>query len=156
MAKNYYINGNTVRELEAPARRERKSREEIEEINRRKRRKNAARRNRARALGMNRVYVAFLTLCVLAVAAAAVLLVQLQSGVSARMRRVSALESEVNDQRAENDARYKRIVTSVDLNHIKDVAMNELGMTYPTEDQVVYYTIENSNFMDQYGDIPKQ
>ena len=29
-------------------------------------------------------------------------------------------------------------------------------MDYPKEDQVVYYTIENNNYMDQYSDIPKQ
>ena len=57
---------------------------------------------------------------------------------------------------ADNDARYKRVTTSVDLNHVKDVAINKLGMDYPKEDQVVYYTIENSTYMDQYSDIPKQ
>ena len=31
MTKNYYINGNTVRELDSPVRRGRKTREEIEE-----------------------------------------------------------------------------------------------------------------------------
>lgn len=156
MTRNYYISGNTVRELDTPVRRERRSREEIEEINRRKRRKNAVRRNRARAMGMSRRYVVFLTLCVLVVATSAVLLVQLQSQVTARMRNIAVLQSDVNDLRADNDARYKSITTSVDLNHVKDVAMNQLGMTYPTEEQVVYYTIENSNFMDQYSDIPKQ
>ena len=156
MTRNYYISGNTVRELDTPVRRDRRSREEIEEINRRKRRKNAVRRNRARAMGMSRRYVVFLTLCVLVVATSAVLLVQLQSQVTARMRNIAVLQSDVNDLRADNDARYKSITTSVDLNHVKDVAMNQLGMTYPTEEQVVYYTIENSNFMDQYSDIPKQ
>ena len=45
-------------------------------------------------------------------------------------------------------------MTSVDIGHIKDVAINELGMRYPAEDQIVYYTVETSNFMDQYCDIP--
>ncbi|MCM1107257.1 MAG: hypothetical protein NC355_09980 [Blautia sp.] len=156
MTRNYYVRGNTVRELEVPVRRERRSKEELEEISRRKRRKNAARRNRAREMGMNRAYVAFLSMCVMAVAASAVMLVQLQSQVSARMRRVSALQSDVNDQRAENDARYKSIITSVDLNQIRDIAVNRLGMSYPTEEQVVYYTVDNNNFMDQYSDIPRQ
>lgn len=29
-------------------------------------------------------------------------------------------------------------------------------MSYPKEKQVVYYSIENNNYMDQYSDIPKQ
>ena len=51
MTKNYYIHGNTVRELEAPARQNRRTREEIEQAKRRKNRRNAARRNRQRADG---------------------------------------------------------------------------------------------------------
>ena len=155
MTKNYYVNGNTVRELEAPVRRDPRTRREMEEVRRRKNRRNAARRNRQRAMEMNRGYVVFLTGCVLVTALTAVLFVQMQSQMTNHMRSVASLESQVVNLRAENDARYKEITTSVDLNHVKDVAINELGMTYPKEKQVVYYSIENNNFMDQYRDIPK-
>ena len=61
MTRNYYVNGNTVRELEAPVRREERerSREKLERIKRRKRRRSAARRNRQRELQMSRGYVVF-------------------------------------------------------------------------------------------------
>lgn len=156
MTKNYYVNGNTVRELEAPVRRDPRTHREMEEVRRRKNRRNAARRNRQRAMEMNRGYVVFLTGCVLVTALTAVLFVQMQSQMTNHMRSVASLESQVVNLRADNDARYKEITTSVDLNHVKDVAINELGMTYPKEKQVVYYSIENNNFMDQYRDIPKQ
>ena len=68
MTKNYYINGNTVRELDSPVRGGRKTREEIEETRRRKNRRNAIRRNRQRAMEMNRGFVVFLTVCVLVTA----------------------------------------------------------------------------------------
>lgn len=156
MTRNYYINGNTVRELDAPVRPQRKSREELEQVKHRKNRRNAARRNRQRAMEMSPGYVMFLTAGVLVIAMAAVSFVSLQSQITNRMRNIANLESQVTDLRADNDARYKSVTTSVDLNHVKDVAINKLGMDYPTEDQVVYYTIENSNYMDQYSDIPKQ
>lgn len=156
MTKNYYINGNTVRELEAPVRRERRSREELEQVKHRKNRRNAARRNRQRAMEMSPGYVMFLTAGVLVIAMAAVSFVNLQSTITGRMRNIANLESQVTDLRADNDARYKSVTTSVDLNKVKDVAINKLGMDYPKEDQVIYYTIENSNYMDQYSDIPKQ
>lgn len=156
MTRNYYVNGNTVRELEAPVRRDTRSREELEEIKRRKRRRSAARRNRQRELEMNRGYVAFLTVCVLATAVSAGALVYMQSQLTNRMRSVASLESQVIDLRADNDARYKSLTTSVDLNHIKEVATKKLGMSYPKEKQVVYYSVENSNYMDQFSDIPKQ
>ena len=156
MKQTYYVNGSTVRELDAqPARRERIDRTQIEEQQKRKRRRNAARRNRERALHMSKGYVAFLTLCVGIVAFAAVALVQIQSQVTQRMEHIAALESQITDLKADNDARYKEIVTSVDLDYIKDVAMNQLGMKYATEDQIIYYSVENNNFMDQYSDIPE-
>lgn len=155
MTKNYYINGNTVRELDSPVRRGRKTREEIEEARRRKNRRNAIRRNRQRAMEMNRGFVVFLTVCVLVTAFTAAAFVQLQAQMTNHMRNVANLESQVIDLRADNDVRYKKLTTSVDLNHIKKVAMKELGMSYPSKDQVVYYTVDNNNFMDQYEDIPK-
>jgi cell division protein FtsL len=154
MTKNYYVNGNTVRELDTPVRRDRRTRREIEEAKRRKNRRNAARRNRQRAMEMSRGYVVFLTVCVLITAGVAGLFVHEQAQMSARMRAVANLQSQVIDLQADNDARYKNLSSSVDLNHVKDVAINELGMQYPTEDQVIYYSIDNSNFMDQYRDIP--
>lgn len=155
MTKNYYVGGNTVRELEAPVRKPRESAEEIERRKREQRRRRAAERNRSRALGMSRGYVIFLTLGVLAMAYACVMWVQLQSDVTTHMRNIASLQSQVNSLRADNDEKYKRITTSVDLNKVKEKAINELGMSYPTQEQVVYFTIENSNFMDQYSDIPK-
>ena len=156
MKKTYYVNGSTVRQLEAqPVRRERIDRSKILEEQKKKRRRNAARRNRERALHMSRGYVAFLTLCVGVVAFAAVSLVQIQSQVTQRMEHIAALESQITDLKADNDARYKEIVTSVDLDYIKDVAMNQLGMQYATEEQIIYYSVENNNFMDQYSDIPE-
>lgn len=154
--RNYYVNGNTVRELGAvPERKPRLDPKEREEQLRHRRRQNAAKRNRQRALYMSRGYVFFLTLCVSAIAAFAVVYVRLQADVSQNMRTIASLESQIEDLKADNDANYKRITTSVDLNEIKDIAMNQLGMTYATEEQIVYYSVENSNYMDQYGDIPE-
>ena len=154
----YYINGNTVRELEesSPLRRDpTKTRRELEEARRKKNRRNAARRNRERAMVMNRAYVTFLSGCVIASAFAAFSLIQIRSNVTQQMKEVSALSSSVENMKAENDARYKEITTSVDLNEIKGVAMNQLGMTYASQDQIVYYTVENNNYMDQYSEIPE-
>lgn len=153
--KNYYINGNTVRELEAaPVRRVRENPAEVERRRKEKARKNAARRNRERAMHMSRGYVAFLTLCVMISAFCAVSYVKLQADVTYNMKHIASLEGQIADLKADNDANYKRVTTSVDLNQIKEVAMNELGMSYATEAQVVYYTVDNNNFMDQYSDIP--
>ena len=157
MGRNYFVDGNTVRELEAqPLPRERrKSREELERIRRRKSRRNAARRNREKAMFMGSGQVWFLTVCVVLSVFASASLIQIQSQISHRMREISAMESRVTDLKADNDERYKSISTSVDLDHVKEVAIHQLGMSYATEDQIVYYKVDKNNFMDQYQDIPE-
>ena len=153
----YYINGNTVRSLEeaVPQRQPQRTKRELEEVRRKKNRRKAARRNRERALVMNRAFVTFLTGCVAASAFVAVSLIQIRSNVTQQMKEVAALESQVADMKADNDARYKEITSSTDLNAIKDAAINRLGMKYATQDQIVYYSVDNNNYMDQYNDIPE-
>ena len=140
----YYINGNAVRELDeaAPVRRPQKSTRELEEIRRKKNRRTSARRNQERALSMNRAFVAFLTACVAASAFVSVSLIQIRSNVTQQMKEVAALESQINDMKADNDA-------------IKDAAINRLGMKYASQDQIVYYSVDKNNYMDQYSDIPE-
>lgn len=153
--RNRYITGSAVRELEpAPVRRERRDPREEESERKRRARRNAARRNRQRTLYMSKGYVVFLTFCVAIGAFFAVSYVKLQADITHRMKHIASIESQISDLKADNDANYKRIMTSVDLNEIKNTAINELGMAYATEEQVVYYTVESSNFIDQYVDIP--
>ena len=94
MTRNYYVNGNTVRELDTPVRPQRRSREEIEQVQHRKSRRNAARRNRQRAMEMSPGYVMFLTAGVLVIAMAAVSFVNLQSQITSHMRNIANLESQ--------------------------------------------------------------
>ena len=159
----YYINGNAVRELDeaAPVRRPQKSTRELEEIRRKKNRRTSARRNQERALSMNRAFVAFLTACVAASALVSVSLIQIRSNVTQQMKEVAAKpdalkrDNLTNYREGDNDARYKQITTSVDLNAIKDAAINRLGMKYASQDQIVYYSVDKNNYMDQYSDIPE-
>ncbi len=154
--ERFYVNGNAVRKIEAePLPNQPVRRQDADEEAKRKRRQYAARRNRERALRMSRGYVLFLSFCVLVSAFAAGSYVMLQAQITRQLRSISSLESLVTDLKADNDANYKRIVTSVDLDYIKDVAMNQLGMDYASEDQVIYYTVENNDYMNQYSDIPK-
>ena len=91
-SKNYYVNGNTVRELDTPVRHNQRTRKEIEEARRRKNRRNAARRNRQRAMEMSRGYVVFLTVCVVVSALIAVLYVQMQIFARTMMHVIKILQ----------------------------------------------------------------
>lgn len=158
--RDYYVDGNTVRRAEAaPVRRpqrepnERQKREREEELRGRKR---AARRNQERALRMSRSYVAFLTMAVAVFGAFAGLYIHIQSDVTARMKTISSLESQIADLKADNDEAYKRINTAVDLDSIRNTAMLQLGMCYAKESQIIYYSVGEDDYMNQYSEIPSE
>lgn len=153
---NYYIDGNTVRRMEsAPDYRrqhEERIRREQEEELRQKRR--LARRKQEKAMRMSRSYVLFLTMAVVVFGIFAGMYIRIQSDITARMNKISSLESQIADVKADNDEAYKRINTSVDLDSIRDVAMQQLGMSYAKESQIIYYSVGDDDYMNQYGEIP--
>lgn len=153
----YYIDGNTVRRAEAAPdyrreRRERIDRQREEELRKKKR---IARRNQERALRMGRSYVVFLTMAVMVFCAFAGVYIMLQSDVTARMSAISSLDSQINDLKADNDEAFKRLSTSIDLDSIKNKAMSELGMSYAKKSQIIYYSVVDDDYMNQYGEIPE-
>lgn len=152
---NIYVDGNTVRRMEtAPD--YRREREEKRQREIRRHNEHVARRNQERALHMNRGYVAFLTAAAMMTALVSAAYIQLQSELTSRLKNIATLESQISELKADNDSAYKRISTSVDLQTVKDTAINQLGMVYAGADQIVYYTVENDDYMNQYSDIPEQ
>ena len=118
-------------------------------------RRRAAARNQEKALRMSKSYVAFLTMAVTVFGIFCGAYIKLQSDVTARMKKIASLESQVTDLKADNDEAYKRINTAVDLDAIKEKAINELGMFYATQDQIVYYSVDKTDYMNQYNEIPQ-
>lgn len=153
---HYYVDGNTVRRMEtAPDYRrqykERIEREKEEELRRKKR---VARRNQERALRMSRSYVVVLTMAVAVFGVFAGTYIKIQSGVTARMNHIANLESQIADLKADNDEAFKRISNSVDLDSVRNRAINELGMSYAKETQIIYYSVGDDDYMNQFGEIP--
>lgn len=154
-----YIYGNAVpdREIEIERRKQRVSRELAEkraEEERKQRRVAAVRRNQARELSLGWGYVLLLTMLGILISFIAVEYIRLQTDVTVHLKRISQLESQLEEVRADNAAVQKRIDTATDLKHIKDVAMTEFQMNYAGEDQIIYYTVDNADYMNQYAAIP--
>jgi len=158
----YYTDGNTVRKMQAaPAampdyREERKRRQQEEQEAELRRQKRIARKNQEKALRTSRRYVVFLSMGAVIFALFAGAYIKIQSDITARMKTISRLESQISALKAENDEAIKRMSTAVDLEVIKETAINELGMFYATSDQIVYYTVENDDYMNQYIEIPEE
>lgn len=151
---NYYVDGNTVKRLEGEPEERRQRQLEKERRQRRQNNRRVARRNQEKALRMNMGYVIFCTMAVLISCGVCVTYIQLQSDITSRMKHISTLESQITDLKADNDAAIKRIDLSTDLEDVKHKAIHEFGMKYAGPGQIVYYTVEDSDYMNQYTDIP--
>ncbi|MEG0806448.1 MAG: hypothetical protein RSI06_08580, partial [Lachnospiraceae bacterium] len=81
--------------------------------------------------------------------------VNLQAQVNERMEHINTLENQLVDLQADNDTAFKRLQTSVNLNQIRKTAAKKLGMVYPKEEQIIYYEVENSDYMEQVEEIPQ-
>ncbi|MDD2972822.1 MAG: cell division protein FtsL [Lachnospiraceae bacterium] len=141
-----YVHGNTVRK--------RREEEYIREIPKKKV-NHAARKNREKAFHMNLGYVLFLSAALVTAGFVLIGYIQLQWQITSSVKNISRLESQLNDLKLDNDEEYNRILASVDLEEIKKVAMNELGMKYASEGQIVVVDGEESDYVRQYTDIPK-
>ena len=148
------MDGNTVRRLEGEPEERRRKQLEKERKERQKKNRRVARRNQEKALRMSMGYVSFCTMAVLISCVVCVTYIQLQSDITSRMKHISTLESQITDLKADNDAAIKRIDLSTDLEDVKYKAIHELGMKYAGPGQIVYYTVEDSDYMNQYSDIP--
>ncbi|SES00194.1 hypothetical protein [Lachnobacterium bovis] len=155
-SQKYAVEGSAVRRV-SPAYDPNEERRRKREENRRKRiRKNAVRRNREKAMFMSASYVMFLAVCVLCGTIFTTFYVQEQVKMNSNKREVTKLQRTYNDLKVDNDEKLKRIESSVDLNHIKDVAINQLGMKNARPDQIITYSVESSNYMNQYSEIPEK
>ena len=152
---NYYVDGNTVRRLEGEPEERRRRQLEEEQEQKRRRNRRVAKRNQERAMRMSFGYVFFCATAVLVFGVVCVAYIRLQSDIVGRTKTISRLESQIVSLRAENDAAVKRIDLSTDLDAVKEQAF-ALGMKFATPDQIIYYTIEDSDFMDQYSEIPEK
>lgn len=135
---NIYMYDSTARALEV--------RRQLEEQPRRQL-SHETRKNRDKAHHMNPGYVLFLmgALCICALVLMNYL--QLQSDITTKVKNISRLESELNTRQLTNEENYNRIISSVDLEEIRKIAIGELGMRYAQEGQIITYDGAGSDYM---------
>ena len=112
-------------------------------------------KNRSNALHMNRGYVTFLAVAAVVALLACVQYLQLQSEVTSRSKNITSMQQELANAKEANTTKYNAIVNSMNLEEIRDKAMNELGMVYATNDQVIEYASPANQMVKKYADIPE-
>ncbi len=146
--QNLYVEGNAARKLMAVPEREPRKRIERKEISR------STRRNREKALSIDFRFLVFLMAASVVTLYVCVGYLGVQSDITNNSKKIASLESQLNSLKDENDAALGRLSTTIDLEQIYKVAVEELGMVYAGKEQVRLYNSTESDYVIQYKDIP--
>jgi cell division protein FtsL len=142
MARSEYIRGTTVRK---PNRVHERRPYHVHENTRRHKRHN-----------MSLGYLLFLSLAMVLMLGTLAWYISLQSQVKNSVKNIAALESQLNNLKQDNDEAYNRANGNVDLEEVKRIAIQEYGMTYAGEGQVVTYSDGGGNdYVRQLAPIPE-
>lgn len=79
----------------------------------------------------------------------------LQASISDSSKNIARMEKELNELKLDNDENYSRITSGVNLDEIRKIAIQELGMQYADEEQIVSFNGEGSDYFRQTGEIPE-
>lgn len=149
---SFYVYGTAVRQMETfpervpetrtrPLRKTRTSRQVI--------------KNRRRAMSISPAYALFITAAAVCAVMICMLYLTLQADVVSRSKNVSALQEELAALTEANNTAYNSAADSVNLETVRDRAMNEMGMVYASQGTVVEYDSPSGDYVKQYSDIPE-
>jgi ABC-type microcin C transport system duplicated ATPase subunit YejF len=150
---NMYVHDNLARKAERK-----------EKAERRLRRVNLQNEKRARLsedaharmnYGIDFASAFVLTIALVCIIGYALNYLTLSSQITELDKQVSTLSSTLDELTSENDEAYAAIDSSVDLGEVYRVAVSELGMVYPDENQVVTYDYVEEGYVRQYKDVPE-
>ena len=139
---NEYIRGNTVRKIQRPEHRD--NHVHVLRPDRRSRRHH-----------MSFGYLVCLSVAVILMALTLTWYISLKSQIEGASKNIAYMESQLNNLKQENDEAYNRANGNVDLDEVKRIAIQEYGMTYATEGQIVVYSDGGGNdYVRQVAPIP--
>lgn len=113
------------------------------------------RRKQQMAREMNKGYIAFLIGCVAIVFTVVAMNLSLISQTTTAKDTITSLENQVADLKSTNDEIESNMNSNLNVEEIRRVAIEELGMVYATQNQVVLYNCEESEYVRQYESIPE-
>lgn len=137
-AGSRYVHGNTARRLEVQRQLQEPVRKPVQ---------HEVRKNRDKAHHMSMGYVLFLAAAMIAAGLILVNYVQLQAELTNLTKTNATQASVLSSLRLSNDEAYNRVLSSIDLEEVKRIAIGELGMVYAQEGQIYNYTSEGNDYM---------
>ncbi|MCR4629383.1 MAG: cell division protein FtsL [Bacillota bacterium] len=118
-------------------------------------RKRAAQRNQSKASYISAGYVVCLAFAAIATLLICINYLRLNASITSRMDSIAKLQLELEHQKTANDELRTAIDTACDLNHVYQVATQDLGMVYANQNQILLYDKTESEYVRQNEDIPE-
>ena len=157
-----FEDGNTVRmldifddpepEVQRPTRT--RSREEMRAKMRAKTRKQMPGKEvRAHARTMSAGFVAALAAVCVVTLFLCIHYLQLRSQVIHQNELIAGTETALSRLKADNDAYEHKALASLNMEDVKETALNKLGLHYATESQIRYYNADDESYVRQYEKI---
>lgn len=113
-------------------------------------------KNRQKAKHMNLGYVAFVTMMMVVTMVMLVSYVGLTADITSYKSTISQKQVELNNLKLANDAEYSRIMSDINLEEIRNIAIADLHMNYAEEGQIEFFSSEDSDYVRQVADIPEE
>ena len=113
----------------------------------------AARRSREHVVQMNLRYTLFMAFLVAAMTFSLIGYIKLKADISGTNKKIASLESQLTELKSSNNEVYNEITGNVDLEEIRNIAVNEFGMKYADQDQIVIYSESKGDSVHQIADL---
>ncbi len=147
--EQYVTDGNTARVIRPQPQKHRLTEEQRERLNRLN-----ETAERSATVSLTLPLALLLTAAMALVFAVGYKYLCLKSSIDLHMDNVKSLETQLENLKTENDALERSIDTSIDLNHVYEVATKELGMVPASRNNIIQYDKSESEYVRQYDDIP--
>ena len=146
----FYVYGNAVRQAEPVPQKMPKARPQQP-----KRTSRQVAKNRNRAMTISPAYAVFLAGAAVCAVLICMQYLSLQSDVLRRSEHVTAMQEELAELTEANDTLYNSAADSVNLETVRERAINEMGMVYAVQGTVIEYDSPSGDYVKQYSDIPE-
>ena len=113
----------------------------------------AARRSRAQSMQMNLRYVTFLASLVALMTVSLIGYIKLKADISGTNKEISSRETQLAEIKASNNEVYNEITGNIDLEQVRRIAIDEFGMHYADQDQIVFYSAAKGDQVRQVGEV---
>lgn len=95
----------------------------------------------------------YLTACVIIATILCHNYISLRMDIASISKNIDYMQGELLEISKKNNEEYDRISASIDIEQIRQTALEELHMTYPTNDQVIVISPREDDYVRQFRDF---